>query len=183
MSQIEPTLGMDRASGRCCSMMFSTTCAYAMRAMCRLAALRQQGYSSMSDICEGTDLPTQFIAKIMRDLAKADLLVSAKGRGGGFALAREASAICLYDIVAVIDGVQQYRSCVLGLAACDDKQPCPQHDDVKPVRQQILKYLKTTNLDVMSQALIDKESIIQNRKSSRRLTERVAPDPSRVVHD
>ncbi|MFK7790369.1 MAG: Rrf2 family transcriptional regulator [Phycisphaeraceae bacterium] len=148
-------------------MMFSTTCAYAMRAMCRLAALRQQGYASMNDICEGTDLPSQFIAKIMRDLAKADLLISAKGRGGGFALARDPSAICLYDIVEVIDGVQQYKSCVLGLSLCDDKQPCPQHDDVKPVRQQILKYLKTTNLDVMSQALIDKQSIIQQTQRGR----------------
>lgn len=143
-------------------MMFSTTCAYGMRAMCRLAALRQEGYASMHDICDGTDLPSQFIAKILRDLAKADLLTSAKGRGGGFALARDAEQICLYDIVEVIDGVKQYRSCVLGLTLCDDKQPCPQHDDVKPVRQHIIKYLKNTNLDVMSQALIEKEEVIKN---------------------
>lgn len=148
-------------NSRCCSMMFSTTCAYAMRAMCRLAALRQQGYASMHEICEGTDLPSQFIAKIMRDLTKADLLISAKGRGGGFALARDPASICLYDIVEVIDGVQQYTNCVLGLSTCDDKQPCPQHDDVKPVRRQILNYLKTTTLDLMSQALIDKQQIIQ----------------------
>lgn len=148
-------------------MMFSTTCAYAMRAMCRLAALRQQGYASMRDICEGTDLPSQFIAKIMRDLAKTDLLTSAKGRGGGFALSRDPATICLYDIVEVIDGVQQYTGCVLGLSACDDKQPCPQHDYVKPVRQQILKYLKTTTLDVMSQALVDKQSIIQQTQRGR----------------
>lgn len=153
--------------GRCCSMMFSTTCAYAMRAMCRLAALRQQGYASMHEICEGTDLPSQFIAKIMRDLAKANLLTSAKGRGGGFALAREASTICLYDIVEVIDGVQQYNSCVLGLSTCDDRQPCPQHDEVKPVRTQILKYLKTTTLDMMSQALIEKQQFIQKTQRGR----------------
>jgi Rrf2 family protein len=148
-------------------MMFSTTCAYAMRAMCRLAALRQQGYASMHEICEGSDLPSQFIAKIMRDLAKADLLISAKGRGGGFALAREPGSICLYDIVEVIDGVQQYTSCVLGLTSCDDRQPCPQHDDVKPVRSQILKYLKTTTLDTMSQALIKKQELIQHTQRGR----------------
>lgn len=156
-----------QCNGRNCSMMFSTTCSYAMRAMCRLAALRQQGYASMKDICEGTDLPSQFIAKILRDLAKADLLTSAKGRGGGFALSREPSSICLYDIVEIIDGVQQYTGCVLGLTACDDKQPCPQHEYIKPVRRQILNYLKSTTLDVMSQALIDKQNIIQKAQRGR----------------
>lgn len=148
-------------TGRCSSMMFSTTCAYALRAMCRLAAIRHDGYASMHEICEGTDLPGQFIAKIMRDLAKANLLTSAKGRGGGFALARAPGSICLYDIIEVIDGVQQYNGCVLGLSACDDRQPCPQHDQVKPVRRQILNYLKTTTLDVMSQALIEKQRLIE----------------------
>jgi Rrf2 family protein len=142
-------------------MMFSTTCAYALRAMCRLAAIQHAGYASMQEICEGTDLPSQFIAKIMRDLAKADLLVSAKGRGGGFALARDPATICLYDIVEIIDGVQQYTGCVLGLSKCDDKQPCPQHDAVKPVRRQIIGYLKNTTLDVMSVALIEKQEVIQ----------------------
>ena len=167
MDQTKTKSAQNQPQGRCCSMMFSTTCAYAMRAMCRLAALRQQGYASMQEICEGTDLPSQFIAKIMRDLAKADLLTSAKGRGGGFALAREPGSICLYDIVEVIDGVQQYTSCVLGLSACDDRQPCPQHDDVKPVRSQILKYLKTTTLDTMSQALIEKQQLIQHAQRGR----------------
>eukprot|EP00752_Nemacystus_decipiens_P013680 g12133.t1 len=130
-------------------------------AMCRLAAIRSQGYASMHDICEGTDLPDQFIAKIMRSLTKAELLTSARGRGGGFALARDPGSISLYDIVEVIDGVQQYTGCVLGLSACDDKQPCPQHEYVKPVRRQVIQYLKNTTLDVMSKALVEKQQLIQ----------------------
>jgi len=157
----QPSPAPDASAARCGSMMFSTTCAYAIRAMCRLAALKQQGYASMHDICEGTDLPSQFIAKIMRDLAKANLLTSAKGRRGGFALARDPADICLYDIVEVIDGVRQYNACVLGLSKCDDKQPCPQHEHVKPVRRQILNYLKTTTLDAMSQALAEKQNTIR----------------------
>ena len=167
MGQTQPSNTENQATGRCCSMMFSTTCAYALRAMCRLTAIREHGYASMHEICEGTDLPSQFIAKIMRDLAKADLLISAKGRGGGFALARDPSTICIYDIVEVIDGVQQYHGCVLGLSACDDKQPCPQHEYVKPIRRQILNYLKATTLDVMSKALIEKQQLIQHAQRGR----------------
>lgn len=148
-------------------MMFSTTCTYAMRAMCRLTAIRHQGYASLSEICEGSDLPEQFISKIMRDLAKADLLLSVRGRGGGFALARDPGSISLYDIVEVIDGVHQYTGCVLGLSSCDDKQPCPQHEYIKPVRRQVLSYLRNTTLDVMSQALVEKQQIIQRVQRGR----------------
>lgn len=154
--------GADRpeCSGRNCSMMYSMTCAYALRAMCRLAAIEHEGYVNMHEICEGTDLPEHFIAKIFRDLARADLLSSAKGRHGGFALTRSASEISLYDIIEVIDGTEQYNGCVVGLADCDDKQPCPQHEYVKPVRRQILNYLKSTKLDEMGVALHEKERLI-----------------------
>ncbi len=141
-------------------MMYSTTCAYAIRAMCRLTVIRPDGYVRVQEICDGSDLPAYFVAKIFRDLVRAGLLTSAKGRGGGFALARRPKQIKLYDIVEAIDGIKQYTQCVVGLSKCDDTQPCPQHDHFKPVRMQILSYLNNTTLDQMSEALARKLEII-----------------------
>lgn len=137
-------------------MMFSTTCTYALRAMCRLAMIRDDGYASIHDICEGTDLPAHFVAKIFQDLTRAGLLVSAKGRGGGFALKRRASGISLYDVIEVVDGVEQYSGCVVGLSKCDDRQPCSQHECIKPIRRQILSYLNNTTLVDLCEALVQK---------------------------
>ncbi|MBS1527219.1 MAG: transcriptional regulator, partial [Bacteroidetes bacterium] len=36
------------------------------------------------------------------------------------------------------DGNGLFISCVLGLRACSDTQPCPMHAQVKPVRDQLL---------------------------------------------
>jgi Rrf2 family protein len=141
-------------------MIYSTTCSYAIRAMCRLTAIRPQGYVRIQEVCEGSELPSYFVAKIFRDLVRAELLVSAKGRGGGFALARPADKIRLYDIVEAVDGVKQYTQCVVGLAKCDDKQPCPQHDQFKPIRQRILNYLSQTTLSQMTEALTEKLEIL-----------------------
>ncbi|MFN3167720.1 MAG: RrF2 family transcriptional regulator [Phycisphaeraceae bacterium] len=149
-----------KPSGRNCPMMYSTTCAYAIRAMCRLAVIRPEGYVRVQEICDGSDLPAYFVAKIFRDLVREGLLTSAKGRGGGFALARRPNQIKLYDIVEAVDGVKQYTRCVVGLAKCDDKQPCPQHEQFKPVRQQILSYLGSTTLDQMSEALAKKLELV-----------------------
>lgn len=145
---------------RNCSVMYSRTCAYALRAMCRITSIDKAGYVSMHEICDGTDMPSQFISKILRTLTEAELLTSAKGRRGGFALCRPASQIALFDIVEAIDGVKQYTDCVVGLAKCDDRQPCSQHEQMKAVRGKILSYLKTTNLEVMSVALQAKEGIL-----------------------
>lgn len=141
-------------------MMYSTTCSYAIRAMSRLAIIRPEGYVRISEITEGTTLPGYFLSKIFRDLVKAGLLKSAKGRGGGFALSRRPKEIRLYDIVEAVDGQRPYTSCVVGLAKCDDNQPCPQHEYFKPVRKQILNYLHGTTLDLMSEALLKKIELL-----------------------
>jgi Rrf2 family protein len=141
-------------------MIYSTTCSYAIRALSRLAVIRPDGYVRVQELCEGTDLPSHFLAKIFRDLVGAGLLTSAKGRGGGFALTRRPNEIRLYDIVDAVDGVKTYTRCVVGLAKCDATQPCPQHDAFMPVRQQILAYLEQTTLDQMSDALEKKMQLL-----------------------
>jgi len=140
--------------------MYSTTCAYAIRAMSRLAVIRPEGYVRVQELCEGTNLPSHFLAKIFRELVGAGLLTSAKGRGGGFALAKRPNEIRLYDIVDAVDGIDSYSQCVVGLAKCDANQPCPQHDAFLPVRKQILAYLENTTLDQMSEALDKKMQLL-----------------------
>lgn len=134
-------------------MLYSNACAYAMRAMARLAMLRPDGYVLLDELCEGTDLPRHFVAKIFQDLVRKGLLTSAKGRGGGFALARKPKEITLYDIVSVVDGVEELEQCVVGMSKCDDRQPCPQHDDWKGLRERISGFLLTTNLETMATTL------------------------------
>lgn len=74
-------------------MIYSNACAYAIHAMARLASLRPDGYVLLDELCADSDLPRHFVAKIFQDLVRQGLLKSAKGRGGGFALARKARKI------------------------------------------------------------------------------------------
>lgn len=141
-------------------MIYSNACAYAIRALTRLAMVRPDGYVLLDELCEGTDLPRHFVAKIFQDLVRHGLLVSAKGRGGGFALAKHASKITLYDIVNVVDGVAELDQCVVGMAKCDDEQPCPQHDQWKAIRGELRKFLQGTSLEKMSNTLSTKLELI-----------------------
>jgi Rrf2 family protein len=137
-------------------MIYSSACAYIIRALSRLAMLRPDGYVLIQELCEDTDLPRHFVAKIFQDLVRQGLLLSAKGRGGGFALPRPPSKIYLAEIVAAVDGPESLDACVLKLGPCNDQQPCPQHDQWEPIRAHLKKFLAETTLQDMSKSLRSK---------------------------
>jgi Rrf2 family protein len=141
-------------------MIYSKQCAYAIRALTRLTMVRPNGYVLLDELCEGTDLPRHFVAKIFQDLVRKGLLQSAKGRGGGFALARKPDKIMLYEIVGLIDGHDQFEDCVVGMSKCDDQQPCPQHDDWVRIRAHIRKFLQDTDLQQMADTYSKKLELI-----------------------
>lgn len=141
-------------------MIYSCACSYAIRALSWLAMKNPQGYTLLDELCEQTDLPRHFLAKVFQDLVRSGVLISARGRGGGFALARPADSITLIEIVEAIDGTQVLKQCVVGMARCNDEQPCPQHDQWKPLRSQIRKFLEETSLDRASKTLHRKLELI-----------------------
>jgi Rrf2 family iron-sulfur cluster assembly transcriptional regulator len=144
-------------------MIYSSACSYAIRAMTLLATVRPDGYVLMDELCSDNDLPRHFVAKIFQGLVHDGLLKSAKGRGGGFALARPASRITLYHIVAAVDGEEHFEECVVGMTRCNDRQPCPQHDEFKAVRARIVDFLKGTTLQKMSGTFERKMNLIGKR--------------------
>jgi Rrf2 family transcriptional regulator, iron-sulfur cluster assembly transcription factor len=134
-------------------LIYSSRCAYGIRGLTRLAILQNGGYVLLEDVVAGTDLPRFFLAKIFQDLVRQKMLVSAKGRGGGFALARPAREILLLDIVEKLDGLAQFSDCVAGYASCSEKSPCPNHEAWGPVRDRIKQFLTETTLEQMGQTM------------------------------
>ena len=139
-------------------MLFSNGTEYAIRGLSELA-LRGGGKSMLLErLVAGTDLPRDFLAKIFQKLVRAGILSSAKGRGGGFALARAAHDITLLEIVDAIEGERLMEACVVGLERCNDQMPCPQHDLYKPIRQRLKAYMQTTTLADLAASLQAKQA-------------------------
>jgi Rrf2 family transcriptional regulator, iron-sulfur cluster assembly transcription factor len=142
-------------------MIYSVGCEYGIRALTNLASVAPAGkFCLLRDILEGTDLPQHFVGKIFQTLVRAEILVSAKGRGGGFALKRPPEEITLRSIVTAIDGSHRITRCILGFNECNDEQPCAQHDNWKEIRSQIELLLDTTTLANLAAAV--------NRKNAAR---------------
>ena len=151
-------------------MIFSNTTEYAIRGLAELAGRSSGETILLEQLIAGTNLPRDFLAKIFQKLVRAKLLTSAKGRGGGFALARPAHQITLLNIVEAIEGPQPLDGCVVGLERCNDEMPCPQHDLYKPIRQRIKDYMTTTTLADLASSLRSKHAWHRLRSGAGKLS-------------
>lgn len=131
-------------------MISSVGCEYAVRALVRLATRVPPGkYCLLREILEGVNLPQPFVGKVFQTLVRADILTSAKGRGGGFALRRSPEEITLRDITKAIDGPFRLDRWVPGLADSGDASPSPLQQQWIGIRRQIEHLLDSTTLAVL----------------------------------
>ncbi|MCE7973715.1 MAG: Rrf2 family transcriptional regulator [Leptolyngbya sp. PLA1] len=86
--------------------MVSQTTEYALRAMMYLAA-DADGPRTSREIAVATGVPRSYLSKIMRSLVRAGLVRSARGKHGGFVLARDSSVISVLDIANAIDPIRR----------------------------------------------------------------------------
>jgi FeS assembly SUF system regulator len=84
--------------------------------MMTAAARREAGERlSAAELSAETGVPLPTAQKLMGKLAQAGLLSSARGAGGGFALARTAEAISLADIIEAVEGPIALTMCSDGV--------------------------------------------------------------------
>ncbi len=126
--------------------MLTQTGEYALRAMVYMARKGEEAYCGVKEIAAATDVPSNYLAKILQILARARVLDSQKGFGGGFRVARKLSKINLMDIIDPLERIDKFRGCVLGQRLCNDEVACPLHHTWKAISGQYLGALQNTTL-------------------------------------
>ena len=92
--------------------MLSKKAQYAIKALEYLAVRHAQGPVLISEIAEKKQIPLKFLENILLELRKADILVSKKGKGGGYLLKAEPDQTTLASVIRVIDGPISMLPCV-----------------------------------------------------------------------
>lgn len=96
---------------------------YAIRALCYMAK-RKDEMVSASELVRKLKIPRSFLRKILQILNNEDLLISYKGKGGGFMLAREPDKIFLPDVIKAFQGPIKLNECVFKKDVCPNKRGC-----------------------------------------------------------
>jgi len=132
--------------------LYSRPCEYAIRATTYLARQSPSRLVPVGEIARAEGIPVPFLSQVLYQLARGGLLYSRRGPGGGFQLARPAQDVALREVVAIIDGLEGLKQCVLGLHQCADDAPCPLHEMWKGLRGRLSAYLDRVTLAELARA-------------------------------
>ncbi len=138
------------------TVIFSKKCEYGLQAVLYLAAHMDQNIVSAEEIAKKLNIPKEFVSKILQSLTESGIVYSKKGKSGGFALAKDPIRIKLIDIVAAIDGLGMFSSCVLGFPNCNPDNPCPLHNKWGELRSKAYDMLTEENLDAFKEKTLTK---------------------------
>ncbi|MCA4782207.1 Rrf2 family transcriptional regulator [Empedobacter stercoris] len=142
--------------------MLSKTCEYAIRAVIYIAQQTKDGNRvGIKDVAKGIDSPEYFIAKILQEMVRKNLLQSTKGPNGGFHLDEKDMKNSLAVIVRHFDGDKIFSGCALGLKRCSEKNPCPLHQQFKEIRNTLKHLLETTTINQLVEKLDSQEVFLK----------------------
>lgn len=96
---------------------------YGLRILMYLSAAPEGHSASISEVCETFDISRNHVNKIVHQLGKEGFIITQRGKGGGFLLARSPAEIGIGDVVRKLEAnlqpvdCEQPSTCVL-LSSC-----------------------------------------------------------------
>jgi Rrf2 family protein len=104
--------------------MLSQKARYALRALVELARSDNGGQLTAGEIASRAGAPRKFLEAILLEMSRRHLVLSRRGKFGGYVLTRPAADISFAEVIRAIDGPLALAPCVSQIAfrKCDD---CP----------------------------------------------------------
>ncbi len=132
--------------------MLSQRARYALRALAYLAARPEAKPAAIAEIAEEAAAPRKFLEAILLELKRHHLLVSTRGRFGGYALARPAAQISFADVIRALEGPLALAPCASRTAyrpceTCPGVEDCPVHPALVRARDAVAAVLESWTLD------------------------------------
>ncbi len=130
--------------------MISRSAEYAIRSMVYLASTADRLVLNR-EIAASSGLPPQFLTKLLATLTREGLLISQRGKTGGFRLARPPEEITLFEIVSLFDPRTVRPRCILGRPECSETKSCSIHALWAPLQESFRKdFARTVLADLIA---------------------------------
>ncbi len=141
--------------------MLSNASKYAIRSVLFLAenSSKNKKYGAKI-IAEELEIPLHFIAKLLQQLARVNVISSSKGPHGGFYTAKKNLQNNVCAILDEIESGNVFEPCFMGLPQCGDENPCPVHHIVAPFKDALLEKFKHQSISEFSREIKEDGSLL-----------------------
>lgn len=95
---------------------------YAVRCVVEVA---RAGHTSAAKVAQSQGISPTFLGKIVQSLAKAGILATRRGVGGGIALAKPPEAFTLLQVIEAVEGPLAIIECLRQPGGCVHEGDCP----------------------------------------------------------
>jgi Rrf2 family protein len=111
---------------------------YAVRCVVEVA---RAGRTSAAQVARVQGISPTFLGKIVQSLARAGILATRRGVGGGIWLARPAERITLLQVIEAVEGPLCINDCLQTPPDCDHIHECPAYPYLSAAQQQLRETL------------------------------------------
>ena len=129
-------------------MKMSTKGRYAVMAMIDIGQNTGTSPVSLAEIAERQDISQEYLEQLFGKLRRAGLVVSSRGAGGGYALARPPADINLADVILAVDEPLRVTRCEGdAVDGCVKGAKCCAHDLWSSLGRQMMFFLESITLE------------------------------------
>lgn len=123
--------------------MISQTAEYALRAVAFLATC-EGAPTNRRDIATATQVPHDYLTKVMQELDRAGIVDTQRGPGGGYTLSVEPDKLSVLEVITVITPIPRVRECPLGID--EHTNLCPLHKRLDEAAELVERAFKDTTI-------------------------------------
>jgi FeS assembly SUF system regulator len=137
-------------------------------------ALHPERQANAPELAGEAGLPLPTVSKILKLLAREELLVSHRGVKGGYSLARSPQAISVAEIISALEGPIAMTECIEhspSAGECAQEPVCPNRSNWQVINAAVQQALYGITLADMAQPLAPRPKLVT-------LGRRPTPDPA-----
>ena len=125
-------------------MMITTKGRNALKVMIDLAAHEGEGFISLSDVAERQKESLKYLESSVKQLSSAGLILSARGKSGGYKLAKRSEEYSVAEILLSGEGSLAPVQCID--SGCENAETCQTLPLFKELDEVIMKFLTSKTL-------------------------------------
>lgn len=127
-------------------MILNMTSKYAIKIMTFIAN-NEDSLHNAKNISNKLDISYKYLTRIMTQLVTSNILLSIRGRDGGYRLTKKANEIKILDILNSVGESFESENCVLGTKPCEVTNKCALHDKWETPKNEITNIFRNSTLE------------------------------------
>jgi len=120
---------------------------YAIKAISLIA--KEKHSFNVNELVSRLGIPRAFLRRILQKLSASGILMSSKGKNGGFLLARSSGSIRVSDIITVFQGKISMNECMFKKKLCPNRSACPLRKEILKIEKDVVARLNNITIKTL----------------------------------